>query len=74
MGHRMLVVPEARHGQLTGDHTAAEPGVALEHQDLLAGDRQVGRCHQPVVAGADRDDIEGFRHSSPWHTRSPAPV
>ncbi len=65
----MLVVPEARHGQFTGHHAAAEPGVALEHDDLPAGDGQVGRSHQAVVAGADRDDIERFRHSSPWHAR-----
>jgi len=47
----MLVVPEARHGQLARDDAAAEPLVALQDGDLLAGRRQVGRGDEAVVAG-----------------------
>ncbi len=34
--HRVLVVQEARHGQFAGDDAAAVPGIALQHQHLLA--------------------------------------
>ena len=35
---------------------------ALEHEHLAAGLRQVGGCHQSVVACADDDDV-GVRHA-----------
>ena len=57
VAHRMLVVPEARQGQFARDHAAAEPGIALEHQHLLAGRGQIGGGHEAVVAGADGDDV-----------------
>src|SRR4029077_10714865 len=34
VSHRMLVVPESRHRELTGHHAAAEPGIALQYDDL----------------------------------------
>ncbi len=34
---------------------------ALDHQDLLAGPRKIGRTSQAVVACADDDDVPGFR-------------
>ena len=47
------------------DDAAAEPGVALQHEDLLAGGRQVGGSHEAVVAGADGNDVGGS-HCSHW--------
>ena len=34
----------------------------FEHEHFLAGTRQVGGVHQPVVSAADHDDIVGVRH------------
>ena len=61
--HRMLVVQEARHGEFARHHAAAEPGVALKHQYLLARRRHVRRGNQAVVAGADGDDVVCFGHA-----------
>src|SRR5690606_14629120 len=61
---RVLVVQEAGHGQLAGHDAAAEPWVALEHEDLLARCREVCGGDEPVVAGADRDDVVGVAHAS----------
>ena len=36
---------------------AAEHVAALEHQNFLAGARQVGGVDQAVVASADHDDV-----------------
>ena len=62
VAHGMLVVAEARQRELARDHAAAEPGVALEHQYLLAGRRQIGGRHQAVVARPHGNDIRG-RHA-----------
>jgi hypothetical protein len=62
--HRVLVVLETGHGELAGDDAAAEPRVALEHEHFLAGRREVGGCDEPVVSGADGDNVGcGGAHS-----------
>ena len=43
--------------QAAADGRAADVGIALEHQHLEAGARQVARRHQPVVAGAHHDGV-----------------
>ena len=50
---------EARQGQLLGDRVAADDRLRLQHQHLEAGRGQVGGADQPVVAGADHDDVGG---------------
>ena len=55
--------PEPRPG-LLGDRRAAHPVAGLEHEDLLAGARQVGGGDEPVVAGADDDRVPGLHASS----------
>ena len=59
VAHGMLVVAEARQRELARDHAAAEPGVALEDQDLLARRRQIGGRHQAVVTRSHGHDVRG---------------
>jgi hypothetical protein len=54
----MLIVPESGRRQLTGNHSAAKPAVALEDHHLSSGDGQVGRGNQPVVARSHRDYVK----------------
>jgi len=61
VAHRVLVVEEARQREFARDDAAAEPGVALEHQHLFAGRRQIGGGHQAVVARSHGNDIRGGR-------------
>jgi hypothetical protein len=42
---------------LLGDRGAADHFAALEHADLLAGAREVGRGDQAIVARADHDRV-----------------
>ncbi|MNC90162.1 hypothetical protein D3C83_62260 [compost metagenome] len=58
----MLVVAEARPGQLARHDAAAEPFVALEHEHLAPRDREIGCRHEAVVARSDDDDV-GVCHS-----------
>ena len=58
---RARVVQEPRQGQLLGDRVAADDVLRLEHADLEAGLGEVGRADQPVVAGADDDDVDLLR-------------
>src|SRR5688500_16166678 len=53
----MLVVAEAGPRQLAGDHPAAEPLVALEHEHLLPRHREIGRGDEAVVTRSDDDDV-----------------
>jgi hypothetical protein len=48
-----------RHG------AAADDGAALDHPDGEAGGGQIAGAGQPVVAGADNDDIAIRGHSHP---------
>ncbi len=72
MGHGVLVVPESGHGELTGDHAAPEPLIALEHEHFLPGGGQVGRGHQAVVARANANNIRGSSQLEPPHTSTAA--
>jgi len=60
---RMNIGEEARCRDLLGDRHAAIGLVALEHQDLEAGSREVAGAGQPVVPGADHDGFVRARHS-----------
>ena len=42
---------------LFGHRGAAQHVAALQHQDFLAGARQIGGVHQAVVAAADHDGV-----------------
>ena len=56
--------------QLFGDAGAAHDVARLDHGDLQPGQGQIIGGHQPVVAGADQDDIELAVHrplSPPRH-------
>ena len=57
MGHRVLVVAEARRVSSRVTTPPPEPGIALEHQHASAALGEVGRCHQAIVATADGDDV-----------------
>ena len=52
--HRVLIVQIAGHGQCARDHAAAEPGVALEHEHLLAGRGEIRGGDEAVVARSRR--------------------
>ncbi len=41
---------------------AAHDVAPLEHQDLLAGAREVGGVHEPVVPASDDDDVVLHAH------------
>jgi hypothetical protein len=58
----VLVVPVARGIELAGDDAAAGPGLALQHQHLLAGLGEIGGRDQAVVSGAHGDDVVGVAH------------
>ncbi len=62
VAHRVLVVAEPRPGQLARHDAAAEPFVALEHEHLAPGDREVGCRYEAVVARTDDHDV-GVSHS-----------
>ena len=53
----MLIVQKARLSQLARDYAATEPRIAFEHDDFLAGGRQIGRSHQTVMTRTDGDDV-----------------
>ena len=50
---------------LAADRRAADPRVALEHQHLEAGAREIGGIGQAVVAGADDDGIVALHRFAP---------
>src|SRR5579872_6029272 len=47
-----------------GDGASAGKLATLEQQDAPPSASQVCRCHQPVVAGADDDDVKPHRSPS----------
>ena len=57
VAHRVLVMPETRLRQLARDDAAPEPGIALQHQHLLARNGRIGRSDEAVMAGADGNDV-----------------
>jgi hypothetical protein len=62
--HRVLIVQVARQREGARDDAAAEPGVALEDEDFLAGGREIGRSDEAVMTRADGDDVVVGAHSS----------
>ena len=51
--HRKLEPRE----DLFGDRGTADAGAALQHQHFFPGARQIGGCHEAVVAAADHDRV-----------------
>ena len=56
---------------LRADGRAADVAEALEHDDALARESEVGGGGEPVVAAADDDDVVATRHRAPrsWRAR-----
>ena len=55
-------MPVAGGIDLARHHAAAGPGLALQHQHLLAGLGEIGRRDQAVVARPHRDDVVAAAH------------
>ena len=56
----MQIEAIAGQGGLGGRAAAADPRVPLDHRDLQAGARQIGRQGQAVVPGPDHDTVVGL--------------
>ena len=61
-GHNGLVA--ATYLAKAGRKLSAGRGVTLEHQHLATGLGEIGGRHEPIVSGADDDDVHAAHRQS----------